>query len=236
MMKYSKNRIKAILIKDSQDIWKSTNIVYMYLLPIVLTILWSRFIPDMPAGFALSFGLMFLVIMVGMYVPSMIIAEEKEKKTIEILLLSPAKPLEVFIGKGLITLISILITAVILLIISGNLQTQIYLILIATTLISTFSIFLGMIVGLLAENQMSTGVIGLPVYLILLLVPQFSMMGIRIMEDIGRFLPTYYYLDLLNIVTEGKEIRLISHFGVLLSSILVAFILLYYVYRKKGFE
>jgi ABC-2 type transport system permease protein len=236
MMKYSKNRIKAILIKDSQDIWKSTNIVYMYLLPIVLTILWSRFIPDMPASFALSFGLMFLVIMVGMYVPSMIIAEEKEKKTIEILLLSPAKPLEVFIGKGLITLISILITAVILLIISGNLQTQIYLILIATTLISTFSIFLGMIVGLLAENQMSTGVIGLPVYLILLLVPQFSMMGIRIMEDIGRFLPTYYYLDLLNIVTEGKEIRLISHFGVLLSSILVAFILLYYVYRKKGFE
>lgn len=233
----NKGRIKAILIKESQDIRKNTNVIYMYLLPIVLTILWERFIPGMPEGFALGFGLMFLVVMAGMYVPSMIIAEEKEKKTIEVLLLSPATPVEVFIGKGLLTFILIIITAIILIFISGNQLANLSLILLATALTSIFSIFLGMMVGLLAQNQMATGVIGLPVYLILLLVPQFAMMGVELMKNIGRFLPTYYYFDLLRLIIEGKGLgEMHLHLSVLFGSILITFFVLLVIYNKRGIE
>ncbi|MEC9488371.1 MAG: ABC transporter permease [Halanaerobium sp.] len=237
-MNLSFSRIGAIFIKELQDVRKNTNVVYMYFLPVLLTLLWENFIPDMPEGFALGFGLMFLVVMVGMYVPSMIIAEEKEKGTMEVLLLSPAKPAEVFIGKGLLTFISIIITGIVLLLITGTGSSYMVVIGLGTMLTAIFAIFVGMIVGLIAPNQMATGIIGLPVYLILLLVPQFAMMGVGIMKAIGRFLPTYYFFDMLRLAFDkGQSIdQMMPQLGVLLVSIIVAFAALLLIYRRKGLE
>jgi len=77
-MTLSFKRIGAILIKEAHDFKTNINILIMYLIPILLAYIYDNFIPGMPRGFALSFGILFLVVMVGMYVPSMMIAEEKE--------------------------------------------------------------------------------------------------------------------------------------------------------------
>ncbi|MCG8516034.1 MAG: ABC transporter permease, partial [Halanaerobiales bacterium] len=183
-------RVKAVMIKERQDIGKNSNILVMYFLPILMTLIWSRIIPNMPQGFALGFGLLLLVVMVGMYVPSMMIAEEKEKNTIEVLLLSPATPAEVFIGKGALTIILMFFTSIILIIIGGVEIRLLPVILVGTILTSIFSVFLGMVVGILSPNQMATGVIGMPIYLLLLLIPQLSVMGVEIINQIGKFLPT----------------------------------------------
>lgn len=192
----------------------------------------------MPEGFALSFGLLFMVVMIGMYVPSMIIAEEKEKKTLEVLLLSPATAVEVFTGKGLITFISMVITTFILLLISGSGFEHLGVIIPATFVASIFSIFLGIVVGLLAPNQISTGLVGTPIYMLLYLFPLLGGMGVEIMEKIGVFLPTSYYYKMLELLfTENRGLGdMLPQLGVLALSAVVTFLLVLLVYKKKGFE
>jgi len=237
-MRVNLKRINAIFIKELQDVRKNTNVIYMFFLPVILTILWDKFIPDMPAGFALGFGLLFLVVMVGMYVPSMIIAEEKEKKTMGVLMLSPATPLEVFIGKGLLTFVSIIVITIILILVTGSQVVHLPVILVSTILASICSILIGMIVGLLAANQMATGVIGTPIYLLLLIFPLYGGMGVEFMRVISKFLPTYYYFEMLRrALEEGQNlINMPKLLLILLFFILIFFIVLHNVYRKKGLE
>jgi ABC-2 type transport system permease protein len=114
---------------------------------------------------------------VGTLVPAMLIAEEKEKKTLEVLMLSPAKPVEVFTGKGLLTLVTMLLFAVLVMLIAGTPGAAYPLILLSTILVSVTCIIIGMIVGLLAQNQMATGIIGLPVFLPFIMLPFLSFGG-----------------------------------------------------------
>ncbi|MFW6035116.1 MAG: ABC transporter permease [Halothermotrichaceae bacterium] len=232
------NRIKAIFIKEIQDVKSNTSVIYMFFLPIVLTILWDQFMADMPTGYALAAGLMFLVVMVGMYVPSMIIAEEKEKNTMGVLVLSPATPTEVFIGKGLFTFISVIIVTFIMILITGVSFSYLPIILISTILASISSIFLGMIVGLLSKDQKATGVIGTPIYLILLIFPLYGNMGVNFMTKISKALPTYYYFDILNrAFAEGQLFMdLLFQMGMLMIYIAVTFIALYISYQHKGIK
>ena len=67
-MTLSFKRIGAILIKEAHDFKTNINILIMYLIPILLAYIYDNFIPGMPRGFS-SFGILFLVAMVGMYVP-----------------------------------------------------------------------------------------------------------------------------------------------------------------------
>lgn len=232
------NRISAIFIKEVQDLRKNKNIIYMYFIPILLTLIWDKIVVEMPDIAALGFGLMFLVVMVGIYVPSMLISEEKEKHTMEVLLLSPASPSEVFIGKGLMTFLSILVTSVVIVMIVNTSFSILGIIFLGTVLISLFSITLGMIVGVLAPNQMSTGIIGLPVYLILLLIPNFAMMGNELMLRLAKVLPTYYYLDMLDIAyNDGGGLgNMTGNIFIIIGSTILAFIVLLGVFRKKGLE
>lgn len=231
--------IKAVVIKEAQSLQKNSNVLVMYLLPIIFTLIYDKIIPDMPPGFALGFGLLFLVVMVGMYVPSMLLAEEKEKKTIEVLLLSPASAGDVLLGKGLLTFFSIILVTGILLLISLPSGVNLLAIFAMTVLISVFSIFIGMMVGLLSPTQMATGTIGMPVYLMLILVPQLvSFAENRVLEFIARLLPTHYYFRSLDRILAGgagwQEIRL-DMLIIALSTVLTFYILLF-VYRKKGIE
>ncbi len=239
-MTLSFKRIGAILIKEAHDFKTNINILIMYLIPILLAYIYDNFIPGMPRGLALSFGILFLVVMVGMYVPSMMIAEEKEKKTLEVLLLSPANSVEVFIGKGLLTFISIIVSFIILIAMFGGVDPdQMAVILVGGILTAVFCIQVGIIVGLLSKNQMATGVVGTPVYMALLLVPMLGSMGSPTLEKIAKVFPTYYYNDMLYRALnefEGNHtlLDMIPELGILLGSIAVAFVLLLLVYRRRG--
>ena len=154
----------------------------------MIAYIYDKLIPSMPEGFALMFGLLFLVVLVGMYVPSMMIAEEKEKKTLGVLLLSPATPVEIFIGKGLLTFVSILASMILLILISsGNGFAHWDVIFVGGVLTTIFCILIGIIVGLLSKNQMATGVVGTPIYMALLLIPMLGSMGSSTLNKIQSF-------------------------------------------------
>ncbi len=229
-------RILAIVLKELQDIKKNPNILIMYALPVFLTFLWHNILPVMEETVALSFGLLFLVVMVGMYVPSIMIAEEKEKNTMEVLLLSPATPLEVIIGKGLLTFLSIIMVALLLIFITGNQDGALFLIILATALTVIFAIMVGMIVGLVAKDQRSTGIIGMPVYLLLLIIPQTAGLEQGVLQRLAYLLPTYHYLLLLEktLTAEITTALYLTGLGFILFSSLVILALLLYCYQRRG--
>lgn len=228
--------IRAIIIKELQDIRTNSNLLVMFAMPIFFTFVWDNLMSELPQGFGAAFGLIFLVVMVGMYVPSMLIAEEKEKKTIEVLMLSPARPAEVFLGKGMLTFIAIIGISVIITLMVGVAPTTQMTVIFATGLTSLFAIFIGMMVGLIANNQMSTGVVGLPVYLLLLLVPQLAGMGPKFIDVLARILPTYYYLRILELalIEALPIIDLLPQLIIIAFSTIITFLLLIFTYTKKG--
>ena len=159
-----------------------------------------------------------------------------------VLLLSPATPMEVFIGKGLLTFVSVLVSIVFLVFISsGNGLAHLDIILVGGILTTLFCIMVGFIVGLLSKNQMATGVVGTPVYMALLLIPMLGSMGSPTMEKIAKAFPTYYYNDMLYMALSGLEekktlVDMMPEVGILLGSLIIAFGLLAFVYRKRGLE
>ena len=153
-------------------------------------------------------------------------------------MLSPAGAGDVLLGKGLLTFISIILVSIILIFITGMGAQNFGAVLLSTILISIFSIFIGMMVGLLAPNQMATGTIGLPVYLLLLLVPQLASVNGQsgILNLLARFLPTNYYFRILEMsLNQGLLLRdMLTEIGIIVLSILLTFLMLIYVYKRKG--
>jgi ABC-2 type transport system permease protein len=237
-MNSSIKRIGAIFIKELQDIRSNINVLFMYFLPILIFIIFNGLIADIPLSWTLAFSLVMLVGEVCVFIPAMIIAEEKEKKTLGVLMLSPATPFEIFAGKGLLTFLSVMFTALILTLMAGTGLQHLGVILTGTALATIVCVLLGMIVGLISQNQMSTGMIGLPIILPFIMLPYLSIMGNDIIIKIARIIPTYYYFKMVSLgVGQGEGLgSMFPYMGALAGSILIAFALLLLVYRKKGLE
>lgn len=233
-------RVNTIFIKELQDLRTNWNQLSMYILPIAFTLVYSKLIPSdqMPKGSGLILGLSTLVIMVGIYIPALMVAEEKEKRTLEVLLLSPAKPGEIFFGKSLATFLSIIICMFILMLIDSENWSNVPVILITTVLASVFCIIFGLITGVFSKNQMSTSIVGMPLIFLFFMLPLLAVTGIKQLESIAIIMPTYYYLDLLKkVIIDGKSFaETLYGFGVLAGSIVIASIILLVVCKKKGLE
>jgi len=233
----SLRRVYAIAAKEAQDLRTNTNILIMYPVPVLIALIYARLIPAVPVSFAVAFGIMFMVVLGGIYIPAMMIAEEKEKNTLGVLMLSPATPLEVFVGKGIITFASILVVSMIMMVVVGTGFVRLDVVLPAVSLGTIFAIFLGMTVGIYSKNQMATGAIGMPAYLVLLLIPFLGMENAAI-GRIARYVPTYHLLRaLMMALRDGTSILgAVSELLVLFGSCAAALTLLLAAYRWKGLE
>lgn len=237
-MNGSIKRIGAIFIKEVQEIRTNINVLFMYLLPVLIFGIYKSFIKDMPASMTIAFSLVMLVGEVCVFVPAMLLAEEKEKKTLNVLLISPAKPIEVFAGKGLITFLTVMLTALVISMMAGADLQNMPVILVATALTTIVCTFLGMIIGLYAQNQMATGMLGLPIILPFIMIPFLTLTGNETMIKIAHIVPTYYYYRMIDLgIGQHKGLGdMFPYIGALLVSLLVSLVLLLAIYRKRGME
>jgi ABC-2 type transport system permease protein len=233
-------RVNAIFTKEIKDLRTNWNQLSMYILPLIFTFIYSNLIPSdqMPKGAGIILGLSTLVIMVGIYIPAMMIAEEKEKRTLEVLLLSPAKPSEIFLGKSLATFLSIIIFMFFLLIIDNRNWNNFPVIFAATFLASVFCIIFGLISGIFSKNQMSTSIVALPLIFLFFMIPLLAITGIKQLESIAKIMPPFYYLDVLKkvIIDQSGLANTFYGLGVMAGSIVIASVILLVVCKKKGLE
>ncbi len=107
-MVFSIKRVNALFTKEIKDFTKNLNVFFLCFLPIFTTLFTNTIqeSSDSLQGdlnfFQLSNGLSMNLVLVGISIMAIIIAEEKEKNTMRTLMLSGVSPFEFLAGKALL--------------------------------------------------------------------------------------------------------------------------------------
>ncbi|PGZ07394.1 ABC transporter permease [Bacillus cereus] len=234
-MTFSMRRVSVIFRKEVQDFKTNSQVLLMASLPIIFAFIFSRF-GQGSAGVGIITLMAFLF--VAGFVQSMVIAEEKEKHTLRVLMLSPASSIEVLLGKSILTACLTLGICIVNLFIldqlSGNLVLLGFIVLCGTILF----IVIGTMIGLLAESVPQTSLIGMPILMTMYLAAQFEpLVENKVIKTMIEYLPTSHIAKAINSLVDGAGFSSISghilNVGVWLIISLIACLI---VYKKKQMD
>ena len=172
----------------------------------------------LPLVLMLAFG------MTGAFVVPLLLVEEKEKRTMDFLLTSPARMTEIVAGKALTGVVySVLIAGALLGInrqLIGSWPRTLLTILLGLLLI----VSIGLLMGSLFKNTMQVNTWA-SVALLVLLAPAFPVPGSpAALETAMGFLPTYYVIEALKLSLAGDtSARLWGHLAIVLACTFIAF-------------
>lgn len=230
-------RFNALTKKELKDMMKNKNVFFMFLLPLLFAFIFSKLTPGNTPESASVVAIYMGIIMVGIYVTAMIVAEEKEKNTLKVLMLSPATPFEVLLGKSFITFVILLIISVLVTFITGAGLGNAPIFFVTILISSIFTIGVGLIIGLLSPNMMATGVVGFPIYIILMMVPLLSQGNSEVIKKISEFIPTFHTGEaLFKGYNNAPFSEIYKHLLILAISAAASLILFIILYKKKGLE
>ncbi len=242
-MEFSMRRVNALFKKEVKYFGKNMNVLFMCMLPIVFSIIYSKlFGGDTLDGHLAKIDILIMcmgmnLVMVSSFVVAMLIAEEKEKNTLRTLMLSGVSPLEFFTGKIFITFLISQITNVAIFFIIGISAQYLGIYILLTTLVVFTMMEIGALIGIISPNQMSTGVIGMPVLIILLMIPIFARFN-KTLTKIAEFLPNHNMNIMLENIFKGESIGLgyAYNIAVILAWIIIAGVAFAYTYNKVGLD
>ena len=192
-MKESLYRIKALAQKELKDFAKNKNISIACMLPLIIVFIFgllSRNDENFPMSGMdlLSLGLSMNLVFVSTFAMSMLIAEEKEKNTLRTLMLSSVKPYEFLLGKAIVIFVFGLLTNIAMYFFTGMDASYLHYYVMMTSVLSMIMMLVGASIGMMAKDQMSTSIIGMPVVLLFLLLPVVAAAN-KTIESITDLLP-----------------------------------------------
>jgi ABC-type Na+ efflux pump permease subunit len=172
----------------------------------------------LPLLLILTFG------MTGAFVVPLLLVEEKEKRTLDFLLSSPASLNEIIAGKALTGVVYTLLIAGLLLGLNRQFIGNWSLTLLTVLLGLLFVVAVGLVIGSLLNNTMQVNTWA-SIVLIILLAPSFPSIGIATWFDTAmRLVPTYYLSEALKLSMAGTvSSQLWMHLAVLLGCTFIAF-------------
>jgi len=240
-MEVSMRRINALVKKEMKDFPKNMNVSLVCLMPIGLVLIFANIVGvNLEQGMGkielLNIGLSMNLIMVSTYAISMLIAEEKEKNTMRTLMLSSVSPIEFLVGKAVVIFLFSVVTNIAIYFIVGIDIQYLVQYLLWTTILTVIMIQIGGIIGLIAQNQMATGVLGMPVIMGFLIIPMLAPAN-DIFQKTANLLPNYNLQVLLYKFFNGEGYsNSTNNILVILVWIALVTIGFIYTYSKKGLD
>lgn len=190
-------RIKVLFKLGIEDLTKNMNVFIYILIPLGFALLYANMGMGEDPNYLMQLCMMLNMAMVPVALMSTIIAEEKEKNTLRTLTLNNVKGTEILFAKALICLLFIVVNNILMSAIIGIPKEHF----LATQIIGLFVglaiIFFGAIVGLLAKNQMSAGLLSLP-FMLVFMAPIFTSMIGDVADKIAQIIPTDAMVTLIN--------------------------------------
>ncbi|KFM99499.1 ABC transporter permease [Bacillus clarus] len=235
-MTFSMRRVSAIVRKEMQDAGKNSQVLMMAALPVVFALIYGQM--NGPKEGIASLTILTALIFIGGFVQAMVIAEEKEKHTLRVLMLSPASSLDVLLGKGFITAVLTIVASFanlfILNVFKGNMVVFVLLIVISTLIF----IMLGTIIGLFSETVAQTSLIGMPILMVLFMGPMMlPYIKNETIKTIIEFLPTYHIGEAIVKLLNGKGFVAVNGDFINLGIwFVVAVIVCLFTYKKKQLD
>ncbi|BCZ44822.1 ABC transporter permease [Clostridium gelidum] len=238
-MDFSIRRVNALFKKEAKDLSRNINVLFMCVLPIMLCFMYSKLFGGSQEGklFILNVCLNMNFVLVPGFITAMIIAEEKEKNTLRTLMLAAVSPLEFLVGKAMIILLISLGTNILMFFIMGMGLLYLGWFIIVTILVVISMMEFGAVVGIISENQMSTGTIGMPIFMIFLMIPFFIRIN-DVFRRIAELLPNYNAEILMNRIftNEAIGINFAYNIAVILAWIIIGAGVFTWIYSKKKLD
>ncbi|PJN51459.1 hypothetical protein PAEVO_45510 [Paenibacillus sp. GM2FR] len=240
-MTFSMKRLQAIINKEWKDSIRNPQILLMMGMPILFAFLFSRMGANGTTGddmMILSFPILLALSMTGAFVLAMMVAEEKEKQTLRVLMLSPASTTEILMGKSFLTFVLTVIAVIASVAVSEvpEVSWGIPSLLILISLI--MFIALGLIIGLMSRTVQESSIIGVPVLIIFVMAPMFApMLDSEFMMSFVNYLPTQKFIDIMGGVSAGVTMgEITSDLLICVAWMVVSIVAAVAVYSRKRFD
>ena len=177
----------------------------------------------------------------GISLVSGLLVEEKEKKTLRMLMVSPASFTDVVLGKLLVGLGYQLLLSLLVLVIQGGFVGQVPVTLLFILLGSCFSLLLGLLFGSIVQSSGASGAVCGLVSFIYIIPAIFvgvldALLQNSTIEQIIKVLPTYYLADgIFNAVQNSATLSVtVLDGGVVLGCIIVLLLLSITILRRQA--
>ena len=219
------------------------NMLIMILLPIGFAVLYQTIFGDvkeagMPRNFVLTLCELLNLSAIPLTGLAMMVAEEKEKNTLRVLMLSDVSALEYIFSKIISVLVLMELITIVIFFITATQLSYLPMFLLVTTVTSISMLLFGSVVGLLSKDQMSTSTLSTPLMILFLIPPMFQNMN-EVIDKIASIVPTTRMMAIINDAMNGMSILSQEHlldFGIILAWILLGVVTFAMMYRRKGFD
>lgn len=223
--------ILAIYKKQLKDIFKNKEVLIQFLMfPAIAVIMENGIrVEGMSENFFVN---MFATMYIGMApLTSMasVIAEEREKNTLRVLLLSNVKPWEYLIGVGSYIFVICMLGSVVFALTGGMLGRAFaeFMLVMAVGILT--SLFMGAVIGVGSRNQMMATSITVPVMLVFSFLPMLSMFN----DDIKKVAEFTYSQKISRLLSQTGNMQIQKDsVQVIGANMGIAVLLFFYAYKK----
>lgn len=188
--------VRKLIRKDLRDLLKNASILPIVLMAPFLAFIMSK-LEQGPSDMMLPIWINYALAMVGVMIPGFLTAEEKEKGTLDSLLVSPAKHNEIILGKVIFALAIIIIDVLLVLIPNSGLIGNQLMVWVGIILGSIFFIQVGLIIGLFTNSQVAAGALSSPAMLFFFLTPMFSGVLPNIFKVMIEYMPSLAVMEIV---------------------------------------
>lgn len=229
------HNIGAILKKQIKDTLKNKTVLIQFIMFPALTLLMNNAIimEEMPENFFVNLFATMYIGMAPLTSMAAIIAEEKEKNTLRVLMMSNVKPYEYLLGVGIYVWIACMVGAGVICV-AGNYDlrtSSIFMGIMAVGILA--SLLMGAAIGTWSKNQMMATSITVPVMMVFAFVPMLSLFNTTI-EKIAKFI---YSEQISRMLNQVGNLRIeMSNICIMVINMLLFVGLFTFAYKKVGLD
>lgn len=227
------SNVIAIFKKQLKDTMKNKTVLIQFVMFPILTVIMNHSIQidGMPENFFVNLFATMYIGMAPLTSMAAIIAEEKEKNTLRVLMMSNVKPYEYLLGIGsYVWFVCMLGTSVIC--IAGGYKLQVSIIFMGIMAIGILaSLLVGAAIGVWSKTQMMATSITVPVMMIFAFVPMLALFNAAIAR-IGKFI---YSEQISRMLGQVDNFRLdVESISIIAVNMFLAAVLFTCAYKKCG--
>ena len=243
-MKLRGHTIGVLIKKDIKVLFTNKNILIMIFLPVIFALLYQMIYGDMVkddpayASFVLCMAELVNMVAIPLTGLGMMIAEEKEKHTLRVLMLSDVSASEYITSKIIVNLIMMELVGIIIYFVTGVTLDFLPIYIFITTLTAVAILLFGAVIGIASKDQMSTSTWATPLMFLFLLPPMLGEFN-SFMASIAKFVPTYALNEMLKTIVAGNSIftsAMISNYVLIGVWIILGAVVFMMMYKKKRFD
>lgn len=223
----------VIIKKQLKDTLKNKTILIQFILFPIMTLIMENaiYMEGMPKYFFIKLFSIMYIGMAPLTSVAAIISEEKEKKTLRVLLMANVKPWQYLVGVGIYVWFTCMIGAGVMATGLPRQDIVVYLQIMAVGFI--ISILVGACIGIYANNQMSATSLVMPIMMVLSFLPMLAMFNKKI-EQIAKIFFTQQLKICLNdmsVTGHSKETYIVIFVNVIIMMVIFGV-----TFKKKGLE